>query len=127
MADFESDIPEEIEDLFDHLRGVRRDARSVFVVEKHYVHVAEGIEFTAAVTTERHHRKWSGGGAFVLLREARGRREDVAQHDVNQLDTERTNFPASSSGLMTQAKPVFLDFQELLVKRQSFRRSPRAR
>ena len=96
------------------------------IVEEHHVHVAKGIEFTAAVTTERHHRKRSGGGAFVSLRETRGRREDVAQHDVNQLDAERANLPAASAGLMAQAKPVFLDFQEFLVERQSIRRPPRA-
>ncbi len=127
MADFESNIPEQIEDLFDHLRGIRRDAGAVLIVEEHHIHVAKGIEFPAAVTAERHHRQRSGGGAFVLLREARGRREDVAQHDVNQLDPERANFPAASSGLMNQTKPVFLDLQEFLVKRQSFRRPRRAR
>jgi hypothetical protein len=118
MADFESDIPEEIEDLFDYLPGIGRDARSVLVVQEHDIHVAEGIELTAAVTTERHDRKWSGGGAFVLLREPRRRGENVAQHDINQLDPKRTNFPAASAGLMTQAKAMLLDFQELLVKGQ---------
>ena len=29
------------------------------------------------------------------------RREDVAQHDVDELGTERANFPASPTGLMT--------------------------
>ena len=126
MADFESNIPKEIEDLFDDLPGVGRDARSVLVVEKHHVHVAEGIEFTAAIAAERHRGEWSGGGALVL-RELRGRGEDMTQHHVNQLDPKRANFPASSSGLMAQAQPVFLDLQELLVERQSIRRLPRAR
>ncbi len=96
-------------------------------MEKHYVHVAEGIEFAATITAERHHGEWSGGGALVLLGKLRCRREDVTQHHIDQLDPKRANLPASSSGLMAQAQPVFLDFQELLVKREGFRRLFRAR
>jgi hypothetical protein len=99
MANFESNIPEQIENLFNNLAGVGRDACLVLVVKKHYVHVAEGIELTAAVPTERHHGQRGGGSAFGL-RELRGRGEDVAQDDIDQLDPERANGPAASSGLM---------------------------
>ena len=94
-------------------------SRPVLVVEKHDVHVAERIEFAAAVAAERDDGERSGGGTPLFLREAARRRRRCGATDVDQLDAERANFPAASAGLMAQAQPVLLDFQKLLVKRQS--------
>src|ERR1043166_10159942 len=109
MPDLESNIPKEVEDLFDHLFCVWRNAGAAFVVQKHDVHVAVRIKLSAAVAAERHHGQWSRGGALVPAGEGRGRRKDMAEDDVDQPDAESANLAPASSRLVAQAQPGVLD------------------
>ena len=122
VSHFEADVPEQIKNLLDYLGGVGGNVRSLFVVEKHDVHVAEGIELAASITAERDHGERGGGDAFGLIGKRDRGIEDVMQEHVDQLDAKRANLPSTPSVLVAEPQTMLLDFQELLVKRQRFRR-----
>ena len=80
MADLEANVPQQIENLFHHFRGIRRDARAAFIVEEHHVHVAKGIELAAAVTAERDHSQRRN--SLLFRRKARHQCKNMTQHDI---------------------------------------------
>ena len=125
MADLEANVPQQIENLFHHFRGIRRDARAAFIVEEHHVHVAKGIELAAAVTAERDHRQ--PRNSFLFRRKARHQCKDMTQHDIEQLNAKRADFPATATRLVPQPDPMLLDLDEFLVERKRVGGSFRAR
>ena len=86
MTHFEADVPKEVENLFDHLRGVGRDAPAILVVEEHNVDVAEGVKLAPSISAERDDGERGGGRAFAFFRGAHRGVENVLEEDINQLD-----------------------------------------
>src|SRR5205814_9591297 len=120
VADLETDIPEQVKDLFDHLGRVRRNLSAIFLVEKHDVDVAEWVELAASVTAECEEGERGGGRAALAQRESHCRLEDALHQNIDQFDPQRADLAATAAVLMAESKPMLLDFQELLIKRQRF-------
>ena len=125
MADFETNVPQQVEGLFDDLGGVIRNLSAVFVVEEHDVDVAEWIELPASVAAKGNDRERGGERAFAALCKTDGGREDMLEEDVDQFHAKSADFAATSSVLVAEKKAVLLDFQELFIERQRFRRPHR--
>src|SRR5205814_5048347 len=58
----------------------------------------------------------------IAHRESHCRLEDALHQNIDQFDPQRADFAATAAVLMAESKPMLLDLQELLVKRQRFDR-----
>src|SRR5471030_2033775 len=91
-------------------------------MQEHDVNVARWIQFAPPVAAkgDQSHRLFLP--SFAARRRDRCR-ENMLQKNVHQLDAELANFTTTTASLMSQTKPVLLDLEEALVKRQDLRRS----
>jgi hypothetical protein len=110
MPDFEADVPEQVKNLFDDLGCGRRNVSAALFVEEHDIDVAEGIQLAPAVTAKRENGQRSRGSTPVPVRKVDGRREDVLQQQVKELDPEQTDFAAAAAILVAQPESMLLDF-----------------
>src|SRR5205085_3999710 len=100
VANLEADIPEQVENLFDHLGRVRRNVPAIFLVEKHDVDIAERVELAASVTAEREKGERGRGRAAIARRESYRRLEDALHQDIDQFDAEGADLAAAAAVLM---------------------------
>jgi hypothetical protein len=116
MTDFETDIPEQIEDLLNDLLDVRRDLSGLWAVQKHHIDIAKGIELTSAISTQGNQCQRHPRYLLTTCR-GRGRSENVSQQDIDKIGPARADFMATAASLVFQAQPMLFDLQEFLVKR----------
>src|ERR1700736_2490772 len=120
MPDFESDVPEQIENLLRHLFDIIRNSTGGPAVQQHHIDIAGWIELAPPISTERDERQRTFG---EFARSAYGGgacRENMAQQNIDKVDAARADFPATAARLMFQAQSMFLDFEELLIYRKNF-------
>src|SRR5437870_3956200 len=96
MADLETDVPKQIENLLGHFFDVGRNLAASVAVEQHHIDVAERIEFAASVPAESN----QGQRSLRLFDCVRRRGEHVAENYINQLAASRANLAATAAGLM---------------------------
>ena len=122
MADFEADIPEQIQNLLHDFGGVGRDLAGVLPVHEHNIDVAKRIQLAAAVAAERDERERCRRGALVACKPRR-RSEDVPQQHIDELNASRTDVTACAARLVLEPKPMLLDAEEFFVEREDVRRA----
>ena len=126
VADLESDVPQQIENLFDHFADLRWKRARLLPVKKHHVDVAERIELgpaVAAQTPSGRLRQLLPGCFMYRL----GLSENVPQQHIHEFGATGADFAAAAAGLMSQAQPMFLDLEKFFVKRKNIGRPVGAR
>ena len=121
MANLEPDVPKQIENLFHHPGDKRRNLVSALRMQKHQINVAERIQFAPTVAAQCDHRHGRRRGVLLALGRGAGAGENLAQQNIHHLNPKRANVAASASGLVSQAQPVILDLEKLLVDWQKVR------
>ena len=83
MADFEANVPQQIEHLPHDLQGVRRDLLPAVAVQEHHIDVAARIEFAPAIAAQR--KDCERGRVRARLRDGRRcrPRQNVAQQYID--------------------------------------------
>ena len=116
MADFETDVPEQIEDLLNDLLDVRRDFSRLLAVQKHHIDIAKGIELAPAISTQSDQCQRRPRCLLLTTCRGRGRSENVSQQNIDKIGPARADFMATAASLVFQAQPMLFDLQEFLVK-----------
>jgi pectin methylesterase-like acyl-CoA thioesterase len=96
-------------------------------VQKHDIDVTKGVELTSAISAKCDQREWDPGRAILASSRRSRSTENVLQQDINQLRSSRTDFAATTTGLVLQAQPMLLNLEKLLVKREDFGWTPGTR
>ena len=118
VADFEADVPKHAGDFLHRHRLLRRGFASA--VEKHDVHIAEGIHLAPAVSAVGR-----GGEAVGLgLSDCFGAdlSEEPAEKDIDQIAALPHDLASARAGGNTQAQAVLFQPPESLVGGERFRR-----
>ena len=118
VAHLEAGVPEEVDDFLHGggFLGVGLAAR----VEKHDVHIAEGIHLAASVTAEGDDREAFGFRFAELLRA--NLRENAAEQDVDEVAALAHDFASARAARNAQAQTVFLEAAETAVGFEGFGR-----
>ena len=121
MANLEPDIPKQIENLFHRLGDKRRNFVSALRMQKHQINVAERIQFAAPIAAQCDHCHGRWRSVLLAFGRRAGTGENLPQQNIHHLNPKRANVAASASSLVSQAQPVILDFEKLLVDWQKVR------
>src|SRR5437868_3667728 len=116
MADLESDVPEQIENLLGHRFDVRRNS---IAMKEHHVHVAERVQLAATISAQSHQSQRGLGRVNACC----GSAEDIPYNHIDQFGSPGADLAPAATGLMLQSKPMFLQLKKALVSRQNFGRA----
>ena len=99
VSDFESAVPQKIQDLVHHLFQPRRNLRGLSMQE-HHIYVAERIELTPAISAKSNERQ--GQLKLAIFASSNGRRstESVSQQNIHQFGSARANLASATTGLV---------------------------
>jgi hypothetical protein len=113
VADFEADVPEHVEDIFDDFAGARGHfAPGAFHVEEVEVDVGAWVEEAAAVAAGGDEGDL-GAAAFGF---AEGSGEEVVEDDVEEAGALAADLGAAEACAVLEADAVFFFFEEAFVE-----------
>jgi hypothetical protein len=113
VADFEADVPEHVEDIFDDFAGARGHfAPGAFHVEEVEVDVGAWVEEAAAVAAGGDEGDL-GAAAFGF---AEGSGEEVMEDDVEEAGALAADLDTAEACAVLEADAVFFLFEEAFVE-----------
>src|SRR6266436_2089329 len=97
MADFETDVPEQIEDLLNDLLDVRRNLSRLWTVQEHHIDIAKGIELAPAISTQSDQCQRHPRCLLLTTCRGRGRGENASQQNIDKIGPARADFMATAA------------------------------
>src|SRR3954468_2921780 len=105
MANFETDVPEQIENLLRHLLNVGRNFAAILGMEQHHIDIAKWIQIATSISAKRDQSE-----RRLRSRDRVGRgSENMLQDNVNELPAARADFAATAARLMFQSQAVLFE------------------
>lgn len=111
LADFEADVPEEVEDFLDEGGEVFGEFVGGAREEEEEVDIGAWVEGVAAVATDCGEGE---DGGFLAFGE--GEVEEGFEDDVEEFGAGACDFEATGTGAVAEFDAVFLDFEEAFVE-----------
>src|SRR5579859_585807 len=125
MANLETDVPQHVQHLLDHLFDIRMVGRTTArrIVQEHDVDVGIGTKFATTIAANRQernrHARLGMRLAIVFMRSL----EHVAQDNVHELRPTLGGFASPCAGLVQHPQAMFFDLEKLLINVQDFGRT----